>query len=87
MEKRKNINRRNFLKTVGAGTVASAAIIAGCKPNNRVSAEGGVIGEVPTDRMTYRFNPKDGDKISLLGYGCMRWPLRKKADGSGDEID
>ena len=87
MEKRKNINRRNFLKTVGAGTVASAAIIAGCKPNNKVSAEGGVIGEVPTDQMTYRFNPKDGDKISLLGYGCMRWPLRKKADGSGDEID
>jgi len=87
MEKRKNINRRNFLKTVGAGTVASAAIIAGCKPNNKVSAEGGAIGEVPTDKMTYRFNPKDGDKISLLGYGCMRWPLRKKADGSGDEID
>ena len=87
MEKSKNINRRKFLKTVGAGTVASAAVIAGCKPNNKVSAEGGAIGEVPTDQMTYRYNPKDGDKISLLGYGCMRWPLRKKADGTGDEID
>ena len=25
--------------------------------------------------MTYRTNPKTGDKVSLLGYGCMRLPL------------
>lgn len=24
--------------------------------------------------MTYRTNPKSGEKVSLLGYGCMRWP-------------
>ena len=24
--------------------------------------------------MTYRTNPSTGDKVSLLGYGCMRWP-------------
>ena len=45
------------------------------------------MGEVPTDKMTYRTNPHTGDKVSLLGYGCMRWPLRQKADGSGEEID
>ena len=39
------------------------------------------------DKMTYRTNPHTGDKVSLLGYGCMRWPLRQKADGSGEEID
>lgn len=25
--------------------------------------------------MTYRINPKTSEKVSLLGYGCMRWPL------------
>jgi len=88
MEKKdnKNINRRGFFKVVGAGTVTTAAIMTGCKPDNRVSAAGGAIGEVPTDQMTYRIDPKTGDKVSLLGYGCMRWPLRKKANGE-DEAD
>ena len=33
-------------------------------------------GTVKTDlgEMTYRTNPNNGDKISILGYGCMRWP-------------
>ncbi|MDE5633793.1 MAG: aldo/keto reductase, partial [Muribaculaceae bacterium] len=30
--------------------------------------------DIPPDRMTYRTNPSTGDKVSLLGYGCMRWP-------------
>lgn len=83
---RKEISRRNFLKTLGAGSVATTAAMYGCKPNNTVSAEGGSIGEVPTDQMTYRINHNTGDKVSLLGYGCMRWPLRKNAAGE-DEID
>lgn len=87
MKNRKYINRRNFLRTMGAGSITTAAFITGCKPDNKVSAQGGSIGEVPTDMMTYRVNPKDGNKVSLLGYGCMRWPLRQKADGSGEEID
>ena len=70
---------------VGAGTAATTAAMYGCKPNNTVSAEGGAIGEVPTDKMTYRINHNTGDKVSLLGYGCMRWPLRQKTDGSGEE--
>ena len=84
---KKEISRRNFLKTVGVGSVATAAVVSGCKPNNSVSAEGGSIGEVPSDKMTYRINHNTGDKVSLLGYGCMRWPLRQKPDGSGEEID
>ncbi|MDR0394173.1 MAG: aldo/keto reductase [Tannerella sp.] len=89
MEKKdtKGFNRRSFLKTVGAGTVASATALVGCRPGDRVSAQGGTAGEVPTDRMTYRTNPHTGDVVSLLGYGCMRWPLRQKADGSGEEVD
>jgi predicted aldo/keto reductase-like oxidoreductase len=84
---RKEISRRNFLKLTGAGAAATAAVLYGCKPKNTVSAEGGAIGEVPTDKMTYRTNHNTGDRVSLLGYGCMRWPLKQKADGSGEEID
>ena len=36
--------------------------------------------------MTYRTNPGNGDKVSLLGYGCMRWPMTKDEEGR-DIID
>ena len=83
---KKKISRRDFLKAAGAGAVVATAAMYGCKPKNTVSAEGGQVGEVPTDKMTYRINPHTGDKVSLLGYGCMRWPLRKNAKGE-DEVD
>jgi len=83
---KKEISRRNFLKTLGVGSVTTAAALYGCKPDNTESAEGGQIGEVPTDKMTYRINPHTGDKVSLLGYGCMRWPLRTNSNGE-EEID
>jgi predicted aldo/keto reductase-like oxidoreductase len=83
-------SRRNFLKIVGAGAAASTAISTaafyGCKPDTQ-SVNTARLGDVPADKMTYRTNPHSGDKVSLLGYGCMRWPLKQKADGSGEEID
>lgn len=82
-----NINRRNFLRVLGTGAAVATAGMAGCKPDNRISAVGGVLGEIPTDKMTYRINPHTGDKVSLLGYGCMRWPLRQRTDGNGNEVD
>ena len=87
MKNKKEVSRRDFLKIAGAGAIATVAVLEGCKPENTVSAKGGSIVEVPTDKMTYRINHNTGDKVSLLGYGCMRWPLRQKADGSGEEID
>ncbi len=86
MKTKKEITRRNFLKTLGAGSVATTTAMVGCRPNNTISAGGGSIGEVPTDKMTYRLNPHTGDKVSLLGYGCMRWPLRTNAQGV-EEVD
>lgn len=60
------INRRDFLKVLGAtGLAGGAAAISGCK--NVSSTEGN--GE-----MTCRVNPGTGDKVSLLGYGMMRLP-------------
>ena len=73
--KNKNIDRREFLKRMGAGSLLTAAAFTGCKPNNLKLDPTVVHGEIPTDKMTYRTNPKQGDKVSILGYGCMRWPF------------
>ena len=85
-ENRNNINRRSFLKVLGSGVFVSTAVFYGCKPE-RKSADHYNIGEVPLDKMTYRTNPSTGDKVSLLGYGCMRWPLMPAPDGNGEIID
>ena len=45
---------------------ASSAITENFDPSGTVKTD---LGE-----MTYRTNPNNGDKISILGYGCMRWP-------------
>jgi predicted aldo/keto reductase-like oxidoreductase len=85
-----NISRRSFIKRIGAGAAATTIALVGCdSKKNPIVANSGdeVNGEIPTDKMEYRTTPTTGDKVSLLGYGCMRWPTKPKADGSGDEID
>ncbi|GAB6119042.1 aldo/keto reductase [Dysgonomonas termitidis] len=84
---KEGISRRDFLKAGGIGAAVATATLVGCKPKDIVSAADGASGEVPTDKMTYRTNQITGDVVSLLGYGCMRWPLRKRADGNGEEVD
>ena len=38
--------------------------------------------------MTYRnFSESPEDNVSILGYGCMRWPTVPSPDGKGDLID
>ena len=84
IKKDNGIDRREFLKCLGAGTIVTTTALAGCKSVG--AAAGSAAGEVPTDKMTYRINQNTDDKVSILGYGCMRWPTRKGADGR-DEID
>ncbi len=92
----KNISRRDFLKV--SGTTAATAALASCSmkgagDDGEVDYMGHHDGPVPTDKMTYRTNPKQGDKISLLGYGWMRLPTvnngsaRTQENTRGDEID
>lgn len=87
MKEKKKIDRREFLKVIGVGAAATTAAMYGCKPRGGAAGDTSAAGEVPTDKMTYRTAPSTGDRVSLLGYGCMRWPTRPKSDGSGDEID
>lgn len=79
-DNKKELSRRSFLKNLGIGTVSTAALYS-CSMDNTKKA-GKVLGE-----MTYRINAATKDKISLLGYGCMRWPLLEKPTTDGNVID
>lgn len=85
---KKNIDRRRFLKVLGGSTLASTASLYSCKPDKNASFRGNGSGDIPAE-MTYRTTPTTGDKVSLLGYGCMRWPTvsYSSARDSSDEID
>ena len=56
------MDRRDFLKYMGLGSAAAIAACAGKKSDN-----GNDIGEPPVGQMTYRTNPKNNDKVSVLG--------------------
>lgn len=83
---KKEIGRRDFLKVLGVGAAVSTAAFYGCDPKTQ-SRGGTNIGDVPTDKMTYRVNPHTKDKVSLLGYGCMRWPMKPSENGGEEMID
>lgn len=79
------VSRRGFLKSVAGSSAVVAATMAGCSaPVEKQKA----TQEVPKDKMTYRLNNK-GEKISILGYGCMRLPTvsNTSARESSDMID
>lgn len=87
-ENKNRIDRRGFLKLLGGGTALTTATLVGCDLAS-LKRGGAASGEVPTDKMTYRTHPKTGEKVSILGYGCMRWPTISKSSArdSDDEID
>ena len=66
-----NMERRDFIKISGAGALALGAAAAGCAPKKTASAS----AEEGPEQMVYRENEANGDKVSLLGFGCMRWPM------------
>ena len=70
------MDRRDFIKTAGAGALA-AGVIA-CTPKTKeVSIKEPQKGP---EAMAHHL----GSDIGLLGYGCMRWPTIK--DENGDNI-
>lgn len=78
---KKEISRRDFFKIAGSAGLASAGLTA-CNDRRESTntAVQTVLGE-----MTYRTNPNTGDRVSLLGYGCMRWPTLPGADEPMDQ--
>ena len=86
-DKKNGMNRREFLSRLGAGAAVSTLALSGCAP--KAGKKSDKRDEIPTDRMTYRTNPKTGEKVSILGYGCMRWPTvsNNSARDSSDDID
>ena len=90
MSKDKNISRRSFLKLFGAGTVATAATLAGCKKANKAEEQAANEYknqvEPPMGQMTYRENPTTKDKVSLLGYGMMRLPMKPDSEEFDQEM-
>ena len=83
----KNITRRNFLKLLGGGVLGTAAVMTGCKSKTESKAveEYKQQVEPPVGKMTYRVNPMNQDKVSLLGYGMMRLPSKTENQDDYDQ--
>ena len=72
-----SMNRRDFMKLAGAASAGAALVsLGGCAPGG--GAEGRIV---PTGKMTYRTDPKNGNRLSLLGFGMMRLPRVSRARG------
>lgn len=70
------MKRRDFIKISGAAALAAASVPQLARAQK----------EEESGQMEYRENPQNGDKVSLLGFGCMRWPMIKDSKGN-DVID
>ena len=81
----KNISRRSFLKYLGAGTATTLIACAGNKQGSNATEEYKKQVEPPIGKMTYRTNSSTGDKVSLLGYGMMRLPMKEGSDNEFDQ--
>lgn len=80
MSNKKTISRRDFFKIAGSAGVMSAGLLS--------CGKGTCANDIkPLGHMTYRTNPKTGDKVSLLGYGCMRWPMSPDSGEGEERID
>ena len=82
-----NISRRSFLRILGGGTLATAAVLTGCKSKTKTKAveEYKQQVEPPVGKMTYRISPTTKDKVSLLGYGMMRLPSKTENQDDYDQ--
>ena len=81
------VSRRRLLQAAGAG-VAGGAVLYGLDKLRLLPSFEKPLPVPAAENMTYRVNPKNGDKISLLGFGCMRFPMLPGADSpTGPEVN
>ena len=69
------MKRRDFVK-IGGAAALTAAVAPALKAQKQEEPE----------QMLIRENPLNGDRVSALGFGCMRWPMIKDSKGN-DVID
>ncbi|MCI8998618.1 MAG: aldo/keto reductase [Muribaculaceae bacterium] len=82
-----NMDRRGFLKLFGSGAAVTTLALAGCESgkNPVTGITASAAPQLEKGKMTYRTNPKTGEKVSVLGYGCMRWPTLHDPDETLDQ--
>lgn len=77
------LSRRGFLKYLGIG--AAAGMVGAC--GSKTTGDALPTQKTPGE-MTYRTNHNTGDRVSVLGYGCMRLPSLKLSSAiDSDDID
>ncbi|MBP3537941.1 MAG: aldo/keto reductase [Muribaculaceae bacterium] len=78
-----NISRRRFLRDLGifSGAAVAGSALTMCKSVAAPEKEG-KDGE---KGMTMRVNPNSNDTVSILGYGCMRFPTMGLSSGKADD--
>lgn len=84
------ISRREFFRKATLASLAATPALTSCSRGESAAASDENLPDtpIPTDRMTLRTNPSTGDKVSVLGYGAMRWPTVPDPDNPGeDKID
>ena len=75
------MDRRQFIRTAGLATAAAG--LAACAPNAASKEPASAADrELKTNGTMLQNFPG----IGVLGYGCMRWPMKKEEDGS-EHID
>ncbi len=73
-------SRRRFLKNLGIFSAAGA--LASCGASTETEKKAVKSSKGP---MSMRTNHNTGDTVSLLGYGCMRFPTIGMRDGTDND--
>ena len=83
-----DISRRDFFRKSALAALATSPLLTACSGKKDGDTDESQLPQTPisTDRMTLRVNPSTGDKVSLLGYGCMRWPTKPDFDNPGEDL-
>lgn len=79
------MDRRDFIKQISAGVASVGTLsVIGCNQQSKSPEH----SELKIGEMSYRSNSSTKDKVSLLGYGMMRLPMKEvNAETHEQQID